>query len=422
MLGYRATTQRRADINVSKQTADTLWQPAVDAAPPHAFVASRFAPIQDSIDALAPRIRAQADQAEAQRFLDVEVAEAIAEAGLHRLTAPKALGGEEAHPFTQILAIEALSRVDGSAGWNLMIGLEVLGILSAALPEATARALLADPKMIASGALNPLGRARATAGGYDVTGQWPMASGCHASRFFWGQCVVTTDDAPGARPPTQLLEAVVPRSQFEIIDTWHVAGLRSSGSHDVRVTDVFVPHSHITRMAKGLNADGPLFRLPTYSRLAYNKVGVATGIARAALDHFMDLALNKSPRASQSRLAARSDAHQAIAEAEVLLQSSRAFVFQAVGEMWRRVCAGEPQDERLRALVQLACSHAAQAAVQAVDAVHAVTGISANFLSSPMERCVRDVRVVRQHIMTSSQWIQGAGRVLLGNPSGSFVL
>ena len=50
------------------------------------------------------------------------------------------------------------------------------------------------------------------------------------------------------------------------------------------------------------------------------------------------------------------------------------------------------------------------------------TGISANFLSSPMERCVRDVRVVRQHIMTSSQWIQGAGRVLLGQPPAGFIL
>jgi alkylation response protein AidB-like acyl-CoA dehydrogenase len=76
----------------------------------------------------------------------------------------------------------------------------------------------------------------------------------------------------------------------------------------------------------------------------------------------------------------------------------------------------------LRALLQLACSHAAQAAVDAVDKVHAATGISANFLTSPLERCTRDVRVVRQHIMTSGQWIQGAGRVLLGEPSGSFVL
>ena len=410
---------------------DTLWQPAADATGPHAFDAGAFAPFAAAIATLAPRIRAQADRAEQQRHIDIDLAHAIAEAGLHRLTAPRDVGGHEAHPFMQILAIEALSRIDGSTGWNLMIGLETLGILAASLPESQARDMLGDPKLIISGALNPLGRARRVEGGQEggkdgpgfvVSGQWPMASGCHASSYFWGQCVVATDDPPEARPPVQLIEVVVPRAQFEILDTWHVSGLRSSGSHDEKVTEVFVPDIRVTRMARGPRATGPLYRLPPMSRLAYNKVGVATGIARAAIDHFMDLAFTKTPRGSASKLAGRADAHQAIAEAEVLLQSSRAFVFQAVGELWRVVCAGGQPDTRLRALLQLACSHAAQAAVDAVDKVHAATGISANFLTSPLERCTRDVRVVRQHIMTSGQWIQGAGRVLLGQPSGSFVL
>jgi alkylation response protein AidB-like acyl-CoA dehydrogenase len=394
----------------------------VDATGPHAFDARAFAPFADAIAGLAPRIRAQADRAEQQRHIDIDLAQAIAAAGLHRLTAPRDVGGHEAHPFMQILAIEALSRIDGSTGWNLMIGLETLGILSATLPESQARDMLGDPTLIISGALNPLGRARRVDGGFLVSGQWPMASGCHASSHFWGQCVVATDDPPEARPPVQLIEVLVPRAQFEILDTWHVSGLRSSGSHDVKVTDVFVPDMRVTRIARGPRATGPLYRLPQMSRLAYNKVGVATGIARAAIDHFMDLALTKTPRGSSSKLAGRADAHQAIAEAEVLLQSSRAFVFQAVGELWRVVCDGGQPDTRLRALLQLACSHAAQAAVDAVDKVHAATGISANFLTSPLERCTRDVRVVRQHIMTSGQWIQGAGRVLLGEPSGSFVL
>ena len=83
----------------------------------------------------------------------------------------------------------------------------------------------------------------------------------------------------------QPLEVLVPRAEYRVLDTWHVAGLRGSGSHDVEVEDVFVPDRFTTRVgASALRETGPLFRLPTFSRLAYNKVGVATGIARAAID------------------------------------------------------------------------------------------------------------------------------------------
>jgi len=33
----------------------------------------------------------------------------------------------------------------------------------------------------------------------------------------------------------------VPKGHYTILDTWHVGGLRGSGSHDVVVDDVFVP-------------------------------------------------------------------------------------------------------------------------------------------------------------------------------------
>jgi hypothetical protein len=73
-------------------------------------------------------------------------------------------------------------------------------------------------------------------------------------------------------------------------------------------------------------------------------------------------------------------------------------------------------------MVQLACSHATSAAVNAVGHIHAAAGASANFRDNPLERCFRDVQVVRQQIMASPQWIRSAGRVLLGLDSDSFIL
>ncbi len=367
--------------------------------------------------ALAPLIREHADEAERDRRLPKAVVDAMAAEGLFRLAAPRAVGGLETDPSTQVRVIEAVSEADGSTGWNLMIGIESTSFIGAALSADVATEIFADPALMVSGALNPLGRAVPVAGGYRVTGQWPFVSGCQNSQYFWGQCIVHEADerARDADGRVVLVEIVVPAKDYEVVDTWRVSGLRGTGSHDVAVRHVFVPERMTTAVGtRGLLAKGPLFRMPVFSRLAYNKVGIATGIARSAIDHFVRLASEKTPRGSRNLLRERATAQLAIAEAETQLRSARAWVFEAVGELWDDVVAGHEVRREQRALVQLACSNAASASVRAVEKVHRAAGASANFTQSPLERCWRDVAVVRQHIMVSSQWSEAAGRVLLG--------
>ena len=141
----------------------------------------------ESARALVPLIRECADEAERERRLPQRLAEAMAAAGLHRMAAPKSLGGLECNPRTQIEAIEIVSAADGAAGWTLMIGVEILGFLGASLDKEAADKIYADPGLIAAGALNPLGRATPEDGGFRVSGQWPFASGCHNAHYFWGQ-------------------------------------------------------------------------------------------------------------------------------------------------------------------------------------------------------------------------------------------
>ena len=375
--------------------------------------------------ALAPLIREHADQAERERRLPKAVVDAMTAAGLYRVAAPLEVGGLETDPFTQIRVIEAVSEADGATGWNLMIGIEAVGFIGAALSKEVATEVFSDPGLVIAGALNPLGKAVPVDGGFQVTGQWPFASGCQNAQYFWGQCIVQDGDqsARDERGQVVLREIVVPARDFEVVDTWHVAGLRGSGSHDVRVEDVFVPERMMTAVsARGLVASGALFRMPVFSRLAYNKVGVATGIARAAVDHFTALASAKTPRGSRNLLRERATAQLAVAEAEAQLRSARAWVFESLAEIWEIAVAGGHVSKKQRALLQLACSNAAAASIRAVELVHSAAGASANFRSSPLERCMRDVRVVPQHIMVSPQWIEAAGRVLLGLDSQSPLL
>ena len=362
---------------------------------------------------LRPLVQGFADRAEAERTLPAEVVHALREAGLFRVAVAAEVGGAEATPREQILAIEAISEADGAAGWALMIGVENLGFASAFLqPDVAEEVIAKHPEAIFCGALNPQGRARRVDGGVRVSGRWPFASGCLHADWFWGQCVLEEDGKP-----REMLEVLVPRSQFRVLDTWHVAGLRGSGSHDVEIEDVFVADRFTTQVGAGrMHVRGPLFRLPALSRLAYNKVGVATGIARAALDAFVELASRRVPRGMSAPLRERRFAQESVAEAETLLGSARAFVFETVEELWQETLAGRTPTLRQRALVQIACVKAVMASARAVEIVHAAAGTHANALTSPLERRMRDVHVVGQHIVVSPALIEPASRVLLGLP------
>jgi alkylation response protein AidB-like acyl-CoA dehydrogenase len=370
--------------------------------------------------ALQTLVREAADEAERERRLPERVATAMAEAGLYRISAPPALGGEGADPATQISTIEAIAYADGSAGWNLMIGIESFGLL--ALGSGAAREIFEDPGSILSSSTAAFGRAEQVPGGFRVSGDWQFVSGCHNCSWFGGLLLLSRDGTPIPGEPPRF--ALVPRDGIEIIDAWNVAGLRGSGSHDVRVRDAFVPEERLATLGgpPDSSLDSPLTNIPNGSRLAYNKVGVGFGIARHAIDQFVELASGKVPRFSGSKLRERPFAQRALADAEARLRGARAFVIEAVDELWEGACAGRRPSDRQRALLQIACSDAARACAEAVDHVVEAAGTTANDLASPLERAARDVRVIRQHVTVAPHHLEDAGRVLLGLPPEGLML
>jgi 3-hydroxy-9,10-secoandrosta-1,3,5(10)-triene-9,17-dione monooxygenase len=71
-------------------------------------------------------------------------------------------------------------------------------------------------------------------------------------------------------PPVDQRFALVHRSNYEILDTWHAMGLAGTGSKDVAVQKLFVPDAY-TLSAWAFNGKphpgsavnpSPLFRLP----------------------------------------------------------------------------------------------------------------------------------------------------------------
>ena len=367
---------------------------------------------------LAPLIRRHADEAERIRHLSNPVARAFAQNGLYRLAGTEDIHGADADPMTQIGVIEAASRADGSAGWNLMIGIETFGLIGPGFKDRCPE-LIADPMTIMASSTAAVHRAQRHGDGWRVAGQWQFASGIHNAQLFGATVRLYDGD--------ELLDegnryAVVPEGEFEIVDTWHVAGLRGSGSHDVRLDDVYVPDSRIIAPIGGNEATTPQLRLPLGNRLAYNKAAVAIGIARAGIDAFVELATTKQPRFTTRTVRDRPFAQRAIALAEARLTGARAALMDLTTASWETVVRGDEVSPRDRAMFHIVASDTARAAVETVDILCEAAGTSANRIGDPLERISRDVRVVRQHATVAPHLMEDAGRTLLGLESESYVV
>jgi len=401
------------------------WHARVTAATIPAIVSIEVAMVsQPSIDfvararSLAPLVREHADEAERLRHLPAPVAQAMAAAGLYRIAAPRRSGGAEADPMRQIEVIEAVANADGSTGWNLMIGIESFGLIAPAFE--TCAELLADPMTVLCGSTAAVCIADEIPGGFRVNGQWQFVSGCHNAQVFTGLVQRRRNGVPIDGLPPVYAVATLP--DWQIVDTWNVGGLCGSGSHDVRITNLDVPNERMLVRMGTIRGDTPLERIPLGTRLAYNKVAVALGIARHAIDAFIDIATGKIPRFTSRTLRDRPFAQRAVARAEVRLRSARSLVFELTEALWAKVTERERVTPYDRAMYQIACSDAVSGAFEAVDAVAEAAGTTANDRASPLERLTRDIRVIRQHVTVAPHHIEDGGRVLLGlEPEGAML-
>jgi alkylation response protein AidB-like acyl-CoA dehydrogenase len=141
---------------------------------------------------------------------------------------------------------------------------------------------------------------------------------------------------------------------------------------------------------------------------------VSVGIARAAIDAFIALAMAKTPRGSAMRLGEKPTAQFDLGRAEALVRSGRAFLFESIEEIWNETAEGRTPTVHQRIIAHLAAARAAEASAQAVDLLFNAAGATALVESNPLERCFRDVHATTQHIGTHAGKFEIAGRVLLG--------
>ena len=384
---------------------------------------SAVSPAQSLIEIvrqIEPVIRAHAEEAERERQLPDSVAEAMRAHGLYRMWRPKAFGGLEVDPMTAFRVFEEVSRIDSAAGWNLQLscGAEAFG---AFFPDQGAQEMFGPPDAILAGSFFPPRKAVPVEGGYRVSGQSSFHSGSRHATGFIGLAHVYDGNAPRLGPdgaPTALMTGF-PASDATIIENWRTMGMRGTGSHDVLLTDAFVP-AHRTAPLAPYEKPGSAYQGPLYKFTLWTVVSalssVPLGIARAAIDELLELAARKSPSYTFRSLRDRSTVQALIGEAEATLGAARAYLYEALQEVWEGAVAGRLIDMPGKMKLQLAATHAAVSCARVVDIVHSAVGTAGIRDEYRFQRHFRDIHTITQHGFICASRYESAGQYYLGVP------
>ena len=380
--------------------------------------------VLDAARGFVPMLRERADDIEMARQLPQDISDLFADAGLYGMFVPRKYGGSETSPVAFMDVVEALATGDGSAAWCVFIG-ATSGLVSGYLPPATAQEIFgANPRSRIAGVFAPRGFAVPENGSYRVNGEWQWGSGTQNSDWVLGGCAIIRDGSPellpNGMPASRMM--ITPRSEIEFLDTWHVSGLSGTGSTNFAMRDLLIPADRAVSLMVDKPINRPLWAFPVFGLLAIGISAVALGLARAAVDEVVDLASKKTPEGRLKPLAKSAITHRDVAEAEALIRSGRAFLWDSISRAYDAAMETGELSVELRRDIRLAAANATRSGAKAVDIAYNLAGGSSVYRTSPIQRYFRDVHVATQHMMIGPMIWEQTGRLFVGVDSDTSML
>ena len=382
-------------------------------------------PILDRIAGMREMLRKAGDEAQELRHLPEWASKEMADAGLYRFVLPIELGGENQTAREQIANVEAVSAIDGSVGWCTHINSEINALVIRRMDPDFAHEFCDDWDLLVCSGLGPPNgpspgrRARRDGEGWRLNYQGSFASGSHNATWNFVMASQVKDEDTGETVEASFM---IPRGEFEVIDTWDTAGMRGSGSHDVRMTDCYVPPKHTLpalALASSETWANPTYRNPTHA--TYNKAAVALGVGRGTIDSLIELAMEKTSRAANALLKDLPQVQYRIGEAQATLMAARSFVMETQDELEAHLGPLPSEGGRLTPdweharRATLACAHAAQSVRRMVDDMNNTAATTGSRMDSPLERWLRDGHQAATHALISWRHYENLGKTWLGH-------
>lgn len=372
------------------------------------------------VTAVEPVIKEGAARAESERNVPRAVVDVMRSQGLFRIWIPETLGGWEVDPVTAFRVFEDISAIDSAAGWLVQMSAGVAG-LGVFFGNRAVEELYADPDHVFADTFAVPAQATPVEGGYDVSAHMPWASNCKNSDWFL--CTAMVMDGADSKmvdghPVMKLL--ALPTSEIEVVDNWNVMGMRGTGSHDVKLSGVFVPEhraADLVPLERPANDAWPeAFANMTVWHIIASIAVPSLGMAGAALAGFVELAKTRVPAAEQDTIDTQGLHHYRLGEAKAKLSAARAFVYSAMTDVWASASAGHLITQEQKCQLQLAGSFGARAACDAIELIAPSAGGSAIREDSEINRHLRDLRTITAHAYIKTDRYRDVGALMMGRP------
>jgi alkylation response protein AidB-like acyl-CoA dehydrogenase len=377
------------------------------------------------VAAISPLLEELAGRIDRESDLPRELVAALHGQNLYRMLLPAELGGAEVTPPVFTRVIEAIARIDASTAWCLGQTASC-SMCSATLDHATAQDVFGRSDAVL--AWGPgRGRADLVDGAWVLSGEWHYGSGSRqatwlgglATLYEGGREVVGSDGKPMIRT------LLFPAAKAEFKRVWDVIGLRGTGSDSYSCKDVRVPstHSIVQDSISERRVKHPLYAFTSRNVYAIGFAGIALGVAAGMLDILADLSGKRIPKGQEKSIKGSPVLQSQFAQAAAQIESSRSYLHATVDRVWNDLAASGADAMPLgnRVALRLAASHAIKTSAKVGEFAFHAAGAQAIFTGNPIERRVRDMIALRQHIQGRDDLFELCGQYLLGG-TPEFVL
>jgi len=368
---------------------------------------------------LGPLLRKHAAAGEANRRVEEEIIQATSQAGLMRVCTPKRFGGWEMNVRAMLDVSAAIAEGDGGAAWVVNLNNVCCWLTSLYPVKAQDEVFGADPDARVSGVLNPTATVVKVDGGYRVTGTWHYNSGgWHAQWAVLGMPIV--NDA-GETIDQGL--ALFPMSDLERVDTWFVAGMKSSGSICLRAKNIFIPDHRILSVPQAIDGKYPtemrdeaFYRSAFVAFLSIILVGPILGLGRAALEFVRQKAGSRTIAYTFFEKQTASVAFQLqLADAAMMIDTAHFHAYRAADDVDGAAARAIYPDLLTRARVRADTGYTVEKITQAIDKLLFAHGSAGFAEASPLQRIWRDAAVASRHaVVLPAVGYELYGKALLG--------
>jgi 3-hydroxy-9,10-secoandrosta-1,3,5(10)-triene-9,17-dione monooxygenase len=349
-------------------------------------------------EALVPRLRERARTAEELRRLPDATFEEFREAGLFRVLQPARYGGFELdYGRTQVELCHILGQGCGSSAWVQCVIACHAWCLGMFAPEVQ-DAVWGDDQdaLIASSFAPRTGRGRPVAGGYFVEGDWQFSSGSNLRTWV---VLGTPIFEEGANRPSRMLWAMLPKSEWDVVDVWYAAGLKGTASNDIHVNGAFIPEAFTLdtglcdgRATPGSAANsGWIYRLPLWPVFPYNVSTPILGVARGALQAYINYTASRPDLANTPQRQLR------IAESACEIDAALALLRADADYLSNCIRAREVPEAAFLSRSARDTSYAVHLCVSAIDRLVVAVGAHGMLDDTPIQRASRDAHAIANH-------------------------